>query len=171
VNGAISVPWHISLLKPGADPAWRWPEKFPAFLQNHAGKLMQPGKKYQIILELEPLRTIYLHSKRLADESGSMRRTSIFSPIVAVFIMLIACINFVNLTTARSVERAREVGVRKAVGAARSTLLARQFHRGVDADVYDRICSIPDISADITPAFNELAGKTDQQGLCLKCHF
>jgi putative ABC transport system permease protein len=61
---------------------------------------------------------------------------------VAIFIMLIACINFVNLTTARSVERAREVGVRKAVGAARSTL-ARQFIAESMLMCYDRICSIP----------------------------
>jgi len=69
----------------------------------------------------------YLHGdfKDGRFEGGRIEYVRLFS-VVAVFIMLIACINFMNLTTARSVKRAREIGVRKVVGAVRG-LLIRQF--------------------------------------------
>lgn len=69
----------------------------------------------------------YLHGdfKEGKFEGGRIEYVHIFS-IVAVFILLIACINFMNLTTARSVKRAREIGVRKVVGAVKGVLI-RQF--------------------------------------------
>ena len=69
----------------------------------------------------------YLHGdfKDGRFEGGRIEYVHLFS-IVAVFILLIACINFMNLTTARSVKRAREIGVRKVVGAVRRVLI-RQF--------------------------------------------
>jgi putative ABC transport system permease protein len=81
----------------------------------------------------------------------------IFS-VVAVFILLIACINFINLTTARSAERAKEVGIRKVVGALRFQL-ARQF---ISESVI--ICLVAFIVSLflcmlILPLFNQLAGK------------
>jgi len=70
---------------------------------------------------------IYLHSNFKNGElsGGRIQYVQLFS-IVAVFILLIACINFMNLTTARSLKRAKEIGVRKVVGALRSSLI-RQF--------------------------------------------
>src|SRR4030095_3292901 len=56
---------------------------------------------------------------------GRIQYVQLFS-IVAIFILLIACINFMNLTTARSLKRSKEIGVRKVVGALRSSLI-RQF--------------------------------------------
>ena len=78
-------------------------------------------------LVLEPLTRIYLRSGREGafGPTGDIRYVYVFSAI-ALFILLIACINFVNLATARSVERAREVGVRKVVGSSRGGLM-RQF--------------------------------------------
>lgn len=76
---------------------------------------------------LQPLTSIYLHSN-LAYETrttGDLTQIYLLSAI-AFFILLLACINFVNLTTARSVRRAREVGVRKVTGAYREQLI-RQF--------------------------------------------
>lgn len=75
-------------------------------------------------LELQPVSAIYLHSAGIADGflHGDMRMVWLFGTI-AFFILLIACINFINLSTARSTERAREVGVRKAVGSQRSDLV------------------------------------------------
>jgi putative ABC transport system permease protein len=78
-------------------------------------------------LGLQKFGDVYLHStfKNGKIDGGRIEYVRLFS-IVAVFILLIACINFMNLTTARSVKRAREIGVRKVVGAVRSVLI-RQF--------------------------------------------
>ncbi len=78
-------------------------------------------------LTLQPLERIYLHSHFEFDMPlGDIRYVRIFS-IVAFFILLIACINFMNLSTARSINRAREVGMRKVSGAIRGNII-RQFY-------------------------------------------
>jgi putative ABC transport system permease protein len=155
------------LLKPGTDPA-AMARKFPAFVQNHAGKMMAE-QQMQIGLNLEPLRDIYLHSTRVVEESGSVDNVYIFS-VVALFIMVCACINFVNLTTARSVERAREVGVRKAIGAAKAAL-ARQFiAESVLMCMIAFMLSVA-ISAALLPLFNELAGKQISKGIIYEMQF
>jgi len=78
-------------------------------------------------LALQPYNEMYLHGNFTGDkiDGGRIEYVHIFS-IVAIFILLIACINFMNLSTARSVKRAREIGVRKVIGAAR-TVLIKQF--------------------------------------------
>lgn len=78
-------------------------------------------------LYLQPVEDIHLRSAGIQDMSahGDIRFVWLFS-VVAFFILLIACINFINLSTAKSANRAREVGIRKVVGSARSTLV-RQF--------------------------------------------
>jgi putative ABC transport system permease protein len=143
------------LLKPGVNTE-KLGAKFPQFIEKHAGQMMRENKM-AITFAMEPLLDIYLHSKREAEESGSLSNVYIFS-VVAIFILLIACINFINLTTARSAERAREVGVRKAVGAGRS-LLTRQF---ISESVL--LCIIAFafsvlLSAVSIPLFNDLSGK------------
>ena len=79
-------------------------------------------------LGVERYGDVYLHSnfdKQGNVSGGRIQYVKLFS-IVAIFILLIACINFMNLTTARSVKRAKEIGVRKVVGAMRFALI-RQF--------------------------------------------
>src|SRR5260221_3034362 len=75
-------------------------------------------------LGLQRFDQVYLHSNINEGkiDGGRIEYVRLFS-IVAVFILLIACINFMNLTTARSVKRAKEIGVRKVVGAVRSVLI------------------------------------------------
>lgn len=79
------------------------------------------------VLSLQHVPDIHLHSDRRYDlsESGDIQTVYLFAGI-AVLVLLIACINFINLATARSMDRAREVGVRKAIGATRGGL-AGQF--------------------------------------------
>lgn len=78
-------------------------------------------------LSLQKFGEVYLHSHFTNGkiDGGRIEYVHLFS-IIAVFILLIACINFMNLTTARSVKRAKEIGVRKVVGALRGSLI-RQF--------------------------------------------
>jgi putative ABC transport system permease protein len=111
------------LLKPNAN-AKALEAKFDAFQEFHHGA---DAKRLQMqdYLSLEPLGYVYLKSKRDGFVTGNINNVYIFSAI-AVFILLIACVNFINLTTARSAERAKEVGIRKVVGALRFQL-ARQF--------------------------------------------
>lgn len=149
------------LLKPGTSGK-ALEKKLPGFLKNRAGKLMNELNMHYTLF-LEPLRDVHLRSTRGSDDSGSMNNVYIFS-VVAVFILLIACINFVNLTTARSVERAREVGIRKVVGA-QKWLVARQF---LSESIL--LCLIAFIfavvlSAALIPLFNNLSGKIISEGI------
>ena len=149
------------LLKPGVNAA-ALEAKFPKFLDDRNGKEMKRSQMYAT-LHLEPLKDVYLHSTRNGNKTGNINNVYIFS-IVAVFILLIACINFVNLTTARSSERAKEVGIRKVVGAAR-TQLARQF---IGESVL--LCLIAFLLTVVLAAlllspFNHLAGKTISQSI------
>ena len=149
------------LLKQGTN-AKNLQGKFPAFLERRNGTEMKKSQMYATLL-LEPLRDVYLRSTRNGSKTGNINNVYIFA-IVAIFILLIACINFVNLTTARSAERAKEVGIRKVVGAAK-TQLARQF---IGESII--ICLIAFIlavllSAIFLPSFNQLAGKTISDGI------
>ncbi len=115
------------LLKPGANAA-RLEARLPAFVKEKAADVEKAtGMSYT--LHLQPLKDIYLgptlNNYGNGEPTGSNANTYIFS-IVGAFILLIACINFVNITTARASERAREVGIRKAIGAMR-TQLTLQF--------------------------------------------
>ena len=111
------------LTKPNTDPSLLT-TKFPAFLTNRVGKEMDQMKMHYSLF-LEPLKEVYLYSKRGGFESGNINNVYIFA-VVALFILLIACINFINLSTARAIERAKEVGIRKVVGAYRIQI-TRQF--------------------------------------------
>ncbi len=100
--------------------------KFPALIETHMGATLQRvGASLELFLQ--PLASIHLHSKLDGELSagGDIGYIYLFSAI-AVFILMIACINFVNLSTARSATRAKEVGVRKTLGAGRGKLI-RQF--------------------------------------------
>ena len=114
------------LLQPGANPA-RLEAKLPPFVKAKAADVeKETGMSYT--LHLQPLKSIYLgptlNNYGSGEPTGSKSNTNIFS-IVGIFILLIACINFINLTTARASERAREVGIRKAVGAIRGQLTSQ----------------------------------------------
>ena len=84
---------------------------------------------------LQPLSSIHLHSNFLneAEPPGNPAIVNLLE-IIALFILLIAWVNYVNLTTARAVERAKEVGIRKVVGSSRSRLMQQFF---VEAFLYN----------------------------------
>ena len=118
--------FYTYLLMPeGFDPK-KMEKQFPAFLDRH----MREGGKYKTSewtsLSLQKLTDIHLlsHTDVEAEENGDIKRVWIFSAI-ALFILLIASINYMNLSTARSALRAREIGIRKTVGANRKEIIAQ----------------------------------------------
>lgn len=125
-----------------------------------ADHLIQNGVTYDVDLLLQPLTDIHLDPvPYVADYAvkGDMRYVQIFS-VVALFILLIACINFMNLATARSAKRAREVGVRKAVGARRQQLVFQFLGESVLLAVLAVFLAV--FVADLLlPMFNEITGK------------
>jgi putative ABC transport system permease protein len=111
-------------------------------------------------IELQNLADIHLKSYNILEKvsRGDMRFILLFGGIAA-FILIIACINFINLATAKSANRAKEVGLRKVIGSYRSSLI-RQF---LTESMLYSFCSIllgVMIAAAVLPYFNELSGKT-----------
>ena len=102
--------------------------QFPAFQNRHIpqdgdGKV-KPSDYSRLSLKKLTDIHLYSHTDLEAEENGDIKRVYIFSAI-ALFILLIACINYMNLSTARSVLRAKEIGVRKVVGARKPELIAQ----------------------------------------------
>jgi putative ABC transport system permease protein len=106
-------------------------------------------------LHLQPLADIYLHN--VSGEGGPIVTVYIFSAI-ALIVLLIACLNFINLTTARGIKRAREIGVRKTVGAYRSSLVLQFILESVLMAILAVIISIICVEV-FLPTFNSITGK------------
>ncbi|WP_439695751.1 ABC transporter permease [Mucilaginibacter sp. AW1-7] len=117
-----SGPLTFVMLRKDANPASA-DKKITHFLDTY--RTFQ--KSYRVEYGLQRFDQVYLHSNFENGKitGGRIEYVKLFS-IIAVFVLLIACINFMNLTTAQSVKRAREIGVRKVMGAVRGVLI-RQF--------------------------------------------
>jgi ABC-type lipoprotein release transport system permease subunit len=109
---------------------------------------------------LQPLKRIHLYSDYKFDfpGHGDISQVMIFSA-VAVFILLIACLNFVGLSTARSSSRAKEVGVRKAAGAGRSELVRQFFGESVFMTSLAFVLALAAVKL-VLPSFSAFAGRT-----------
>lgn len=109
---------------------------------------------------LIPLLDIHLHSDRFPELSanGNIRYVYIFSA-VALFILMIACINFMNLSTARSANRAREVGIRKVLGTEKYTLVKQFLLESILTVTIALIIALV-IALLVLPYFNQIAAKT-----------
>ncbi|MFZ1799193.1 MAG: ABC transporter permease [Chitinophagaceae bacterium] len=110
-------------------------------------------------LALQPFTQRYLYSnfKNGYIDSGRIEYVRLFS-IIAIFILLIACINFMNLATARSSKRAKEVGIRKVVGAMRLSLIVQFIGEAILFTFMSVIIALV-LTSLLLPAFNNLTGK------------
>jgi putative ABC transport system permease protein len=111
------------------------------------------------IYPVMPLTDIHLNSNKSNEfeANGNITYVYIFS-IIAIFILLIACVNFMNLSTARSANRAKEVGIRKVAGSSRSSLITQFLTESVLTSFLSLLLAIG-IAALLLPLFNQLAGK------------
>jgi len=113
-------------LRPGADLA-NFEENLAKLVDIHAGEMMN---YYKLVIELkmQPLLEIHLNSHFMQEYEINGSRTSVnVLLIVAFFIIFMAWINYINLATSRSLQRAREVGLRKIIGASRIQLITQFF--------------------------------------------
>jgi putative ABC transport system permease protein len=156
------------LFRPGIDYK-KFEAKLPEFLKKHAepqlqsilhmtfAKLEQTGDYFR--LSLIPLLKIHLESNTKYDmgSKGDIKIVYIFSAI-AIFILLIACVNFMNLSTARSANRAKEVGVRKVLGSSRKYLIAQFLTESVMVTLVSAIIAVA-IAWAFLPLFNQVSAK------------
>ena len=149
--------------------AEKFEAKLPDFIERHMGP--QIMEALGISLDnwhdsgnsmnyyLDPLTKIYLHSEAThqIEPIGDITYVYFFS-VIAFFILLLACINFTNLTTAKSSIRAREVGMRKVMGSSRGKLVMQFLSESIFLTAIAFLFSLVIVEL-MLPLFNNLAGK------------
>ncbi|HEV2479790.1 MAG TPA: ABC transporter permease [Puia sp.] len=149
-------PQTIVMLRKDADPtAFR--KKITHFLDNYN---KDQSKSFRIELGMQRYGDVYLHSLFVNGQvaGGRIEYVRLFT-IVAIFILLIACINFMNLTTARSVRRAKEIGIRKVVGAVRPALIRQFIGEAVVLSTFSVLLALGMVLL-LLPVFNRITAKS-----------
>jgi putative ABC transport system permease protein len=147
------------IMLPDGYPAESLEKQFPAFINKHlADSYGMPDASRLTTLSLQKLTDIHLHSHMddEAEANGDIRRVYIFSAI-ALFILLIACINYMNLATARSVLRAKEIGIRKVSGAGKGELIFQFLTESVLITMVALVIAVM-LTWFAFPLMNQLAG-------------
>lgn len=162
---AYNYPVYV-LLKKGTDVA-QFQSKLKLLLKNYftparkkAGNVEADEIEKSTSFLAQPITDVYLNSFNIDDdlEKGDIRFVWLFGA-VACFILIIACINFINLATAKSANRAKEVGLRKVVGSHRSSLVWQFL---VESLLYSVLAFIAGVilAAVLLPYFNTLSAKS-----------
>jgi putative ABC transport system permease protein len=145
------------VLDEGTD-AKTFEQKLPAYIQKKAGEEL---KRFNagMTFHLQPITNIHLDSDFIGEfKPNGSRQSTYFLSIVAILILITAWINYVNLATAKSIERAREVGVRKVMGGFRSQLIQQFLFESLLFNAMAVIIAIVLVIA-FTPAFGQLTGR------------
>lgn len=153
-NWGNTDPQTFVQLRANADAA-QVEAKIKDFIYRYKEK--SEGSKTE--LALQPYTEKYLHAvfRNGYPDGGRIEYVNMFT-LVAVFILLIACINFMNLATARSAKRAKEVGLRKVVGAMRSSLVGQFMGEAMLLTTLSIVAAVM-LTLLLLPAFNSLTGK------------
>lgn len=152
----------------GYDPK-RIEARFPAFLDKHmAGEYGGAKPSDFTKLSLQKLTDIHLysHTDYEAEANSDIRRVYIFSA-VAFFILLIACINYMNLATARASLRAREIGVRKVIGAGKKELIFQFLGESVLISMLAILLAVG-LFLITVPLLNQLTGQQISRSIILQ---
>ena len=144
-----------ALLREGVSPE-AFDAALPAFLERVAGEAMR-AEGQGLALHARPLRTLYLTADRGMGTFGDGTTLQVLA-LVALFVLVVAAVNFTNLATARSVDRAREVGVRKAIGAGRAGLALQFLAEAVLLSAAAALLAVG-LAWLALPAFQALSGK------------
>jgi putative ABC transport system permease protein len=129
--------------------------KLPALLWNPINeKYAKAGAKLEAYLQ--PLSKLHLYYE---DNSASLRSNLYIFTIIAIFILLIACVNFINLTTARASKRAKEVGVRKVLGAGRNKLIGQFLAESLVLTLAAFMISVVLVLI-LAPVYEQVTGKS-----------
>jgi putative ABC transport system permease protein len=114
--------FHTYVVTPPDYDISNFVESLPDFLNRHISEEATTFTRFEVL----PLKDIHLHSQRDNELQANGNITTVITfSVIAVVILMIACFNFMNLSTARSASRAREVGLRKTLGAERSHLIVQ----------------------------------------------
>ncbi len=146
-------------LRPGANVA-QVNEKLHAYTERHAGPDMK-ARGEQMVNSLQALGDIHLHSAGyydyLSDKQGNLSYLYLLASI-ATAILLLGCINYMNLSTAQAIDRAREVGVRRVLGAGRSAIRSQFLFETVFVSLLAMLLGIG-LTVVFLPAFNDFTGQ------------
>ena len=153
---SVNGPNTFLLLRKDADPV-AFKAKITHFLDNY-NKAQSKAFRIQLGMERFGDRYLYSNFRNGNIEGGRIEYVHLFN-IVAVFILLIACINFMNLTTARSLKRAKEIGIRKVVGALRSALIRQFMIEAIMLALLAVIIALGLVDL-LLPGFNYITGKS-----------
>lgn len=149
--------WCYLLLRENTNPE-TVKKKMMMVTEKYKGAESPSGNKQEF--QLQSIKDVHLKSKLSSDISkqGDIRYVYTFS-LIAVFILIIACINFMNLTTASSVTRSKEVGLKKVLGAHRGKLICQFLGESVLMTLFALVGAIIIVSL-VLPFFNQFTEKT-----------
>lgn len=152
-------------LKPGSDVRTVEGKMASVFASDAGAQIKEASDKYgfneKIVYHLQPLLAMHLDTEYVPDNGLVNASNPMYSYIltaIALFILVIACINFINLTVARSLKRAREIGIRKVVGGQRRQLIAQFLGESFVLEFIAFLLGIGLVKA-ILPFFNTVSNK------------
>ena len=170
----LSYPTLVQIIGENFNDAWGWYDfytyvqlqphadiknleaKFPAFIEKYGGEGRSEGTRFT----LQQLEDIHLHSDLIQEARiNGNARSVYFLMIIAFFILIIAWVNYINLSTARAVERAREVGIRKVVGAVKHQLVGQFIAEAFLMNLLSALAALILLQLAL-PLFNTMAGKS-----------
>ena len=154
----MNNPYYTYLLLPDGYAAPALEAQFPTMVETYVGEVLQRNNLNWRVW-LQPLTAIHLYPLGNEIEGGSSMTSVYLLSAIALFLLLIACINFTNLATARATLRAKEVGVRKVVGAQRGQLVRQFLGESLLLTVFALGLALALVALAL-PAFNALVDRT-----------
>lgn len=149
--------YNYVLLKPGASRD-NLQAKLPAFLEKHSAKIWQEHN-FTSHIWLQPITDIHLRSNYTLEQStNGSERTVFFLSMLGIFVLVIAWINYINLSTAKALERSKEIGLRKVSGASRIMLIMQFFFDAFLVNILSIVLAAI-ITIVATPYFESLIGR------------